>query len=431
MRRLLLLMLCALICLAGASAGAEVDPTPRADPTPKADPAPRDLTIVHVTDMHYLSPGLTDYGEYFMSLIAAADGKVTHYTPQLMQAFVDEMLAMAPDAIILSGDLTLNGATRSHEELTALLRPLTEAGIQVLAMSGNHDTNGTGYQFSGSEVVPVEGLLDEEFDDYYADFGYAQAIARDETSMSYVAQLSPEVWCLMLDVNSNGTAGTVNKGTLAWIEEQLKQAQAAGITVISVTHQPALVHHSMFTFGYTINNSTQLLELYEGYQVPLNLCGHLHMQHVGRAGPLVEIAASSLAVSPNQYGVLRVKDGRLADYAMQQTDVSAWAARTGQSDPNLLAFAAYSAGFFDQTARNQVEATLADAALAQQERAQMTAFAIELNAGYFAGRHTVSADDPARALWEERFPNSFFTYYMRTILEEAAMDMSRVAFGEE
>ena len=60
MKKLISLMLCLLLCLSAAFAMADDQ-----------------LTIVHVTDMHYLSPTLTDYGESFMALIEDGDGKVT------------------------------------------------------------------------------------------------------------------------------------------------------------------------------------------------------------------------------------------------------------------------------------------------------------------------------------------------------------------
>lgn len=414
MKKILLLILCMLLCMQAVPALAEDE-----------------LTIVHVTDMHYLSPELTDYGEPFMELIADADGKVTHYTPQLMAAFVDEMLALQPDAIILSGDLTLNGAPQSHTELVELLMPLVDAGIRVLALSGNHDTGAAAYLFSGEDVIPTDGMEDEAFDDAYAALGYAQALSRDTASMSYIAEISPEVWCLLVDVNANGTAGTVSEVTFTWMEEQLTKAQEAGITVIAATHQPALVHNSMFTFGYVVNNSSRLLALYEKYHVPVNLCGHLHMQHIAKSGELVEIAASSLAVSPHQYGVLRVKGNQLLDYRMQPMDMNGWAARTGQTDPNLLNFAAYSAEFFDQTTEEQLLSMLEGLPLTPEEKELMVDFALRLNAEYFAGVLTCSVDDPAWLLWETHAPGGFFTYYMRSILKESPQEMDRYVFSLE
>lgn len=411
MKKLLSVMLCLLMCLPAASVLADDE-----------------LTIVHVTDMHYLSPALTDYGESFMALIEDGDGKVTHYTPQLMAAFVDEMLSLMPDAIILTGDLTFNGAFRSHTDLAALLTPLADAGIKVLALPGNHDTNSTGYQFVEPDVYYAESLADKEFDDVYAHLGYSDAISRDSVSMSYVAEVTPGVWVLMVDVNANSTAGTVSEETFVWIEEQLIKAQQQGITVIAASHQPVLIHNSLFTFSYVINNNTQLLALYEKYQVPLNLCGHLHMQHIAHSGTLTEIAASSLAVSPNQYGVLRLKGNALADYRMQPLDVAAWAAHTGQTDPNLLDFAEYSADFFARTTYAQAAAMFTSSVLTLAEQEPMIDFIVRLNAEYFAGKRTITADDPMWAMWQEHMPAAFFTHYMGSILAEPPQDMTYHAF---
>lgn len=394
-----------------------------------AGAAAEDLTIVHVTDVHYLSPALTDYGEGFMQVVESADGKVTHYTPQLMHAFVDEMLALQPNAVILSGDLTFNGAMQSHKDLSALLQPLADSGVRVLALPGNHDTNSVGYMFSGPQIIAVESMEDNDFDNVYLQLGYAQAISRDTASMSYVAQISPSVWCLLVDVNANGTSGTVLDDTFLWIEKQLSRAQAAGVTVIAVSHQPALTHNPLFTFGYQINNSQRLLELYARYNVQLSLCGHLHMQHVAKSGALTEVAASSLAVSPNQYGILRIADGKLLSYDMQPVNVSSWAQSTAQTNENLLDFAAYSAAFFDGTTRSQLSDMFAATDIPAADQQRMTDFAVQLNRAYFAGTRTDDMDLAAWNMWQERMPSSFFTYYMRSILMEDAQIMTHITFA--
>ena len=123
-----------------------------------------------------------------------------------------------------------------------------------------------------------------------------------------------------------------------------------------------------------------------------------------------------------------MKDGQLLSYQMQPADVSAWAARTAQTQSDLLGFADYSAGFFDRTTADQLASMFQDTALAPEEQEQMTHFAVALNAEYFSGRRTITAEDPAWAMWEEYLPDSFFTYYMRSILQEPPQDMTRCAF---
>ena len=46
------------------------------------------VTIAVATDLHYLSPLLTDHGAYFEQMIQNADGKVMEYSEELIDAFV-------------------------------------------------------------------------------------------------------------------------------------------------------------------------------------------------------------------------------------------------------------------------------------------------------------------------------------------------------
>jgi len=407
MKKLLILILC-LLALIPSALGEEI-------------------RLVHATDLHYLSPTLTDGSSAFMEIISQADGKVTHYTPQLTRAFVADMLALRPNAVILTGDLTLNGAEVSHRELAALLEPLAKAGIPVLALSGNHDSGGVAYTFTAQGAEAIWGLEDEQIDDCYAHLGYESAFSRDESSMSYAARITPTLWCLLIDVNANGTSGSVNPGTLEWLEGLLLQAQAEDAVVITATHQTLLTHNKLFTFGYTLNNSGKLLPLYEQYQLPLNLCGHLHVQHIAQSGHLTEIAGSSLAVSPNQYGLLTFENGKLTQYETRSVDVAGWAAAAGETDPNLLNFAAYSAAFFDSTTRGQLEAALAETGLPPADQQALLAFAVRVNREYFAGARQPDPEDAALlALWQEHLPAAGFGRYLQSILAEPVMDMTRL-----
>ena len=99
------------------------------------------VSMVIATDIHYLSPGLVEGGELIRKVAAAGDGKITHYSAQINSAFLAQAEELAPDYLILSGDLTLNGAKLSHQELAQMLHRLEESGTQVLVMPGNHDVD--------------------------------------------------------------------------------------------------------------------------------------------------------------------------------------------------------------------------------------------------------------------------------------------------
>lgn len=90
------------------------------------------LIWIIASDTHYMSPSMTDYGAAFDSLVNSNDGKVIRYQPQLWQAFKSEVLAANPDALILSGDLSLNGEKANHLEFSEKLHEIEEAGVSGL-----------------------------------------------------------------------------------------------------------------------------------------------------------------------------------------------------------------------------------------------------------------------------------------------------------
>ena len=109
----------------------------------------------------------------------------------------------------------------------------------------------------------------------------------------------------MLDVNTSAAPNAVLKGTLSWARRQLMQAQADGCRVIAVSHQNLIDHSDLLSSGFTIRNADALRRLYAVSPVLCNLSGHIHLQNMGQTDSgLWDIATSSLAVSPNQYGVL-------------------------------------------------------------------------------------------------------------------------------
>ena len=340
------------------------------------------VTVAVATDLHYLAPELTDGGEFFTRLVSDADGKVMLYIDELVRAFAWQVADERPDALIISGDLTFNGETASHEALADILSGIEAAGVPVYVIPGNHDLNSSmAARYSGDGYERVESPTEGEFAQIYTDFGYNEAISRDGSSLSYTAQLAPGVRLLMLDVNTRTNPGWALDGTLEWLDDQLAQAAAAGERVIAVSHQNLYAHSSLFVDGYVIGNAGALAESYAEYGVLCNLSGHIHLQHTAAYNGLPEIVTSSLAVSPNQYGLLTVGEGS-CEYAAVSVDVSAWAAEEGVDGAELEDFAAYSAGFFRQTALDQAYAALGDAADAEA----LADFYAEVNAQYFAGR---------------------------------------------
>ena len=84
--------------------------------TAMGDEAPLKLMIV--SDIHYLAPSLYENSDgLFENVMKRADGKMTHYSRELLEGLMREARHQHPDAMIVSGDLSFNGEKESHLEL--------------------------------------------------------------------------------------------------------------------------------------------------------------------------------------------------------------------------------------------------------------------------------------------------------------------------
>ena len=360
-----------------------------------AESAPR---IAVAADPHYISPRLTDRGAAFLRVVTNVDGKVAFYSEELLSAFVEQMLRDRPDVLLLPGDLTFNGGRESHEDLAAKLRVLTEAGIPVFVIPGNHDiAYRNAARFSGDGYQRV-------------------ALSRDAVSLSYTAALAPGWRLLMIDVNMEDAPGRVKDETVAWAKRALAEAKAAGCRVLSVSHQTLLQHNPMFDEGFRMQNAAALLPVLEEGSA-LHLSGHMHIQHIAESGNgLTEITGSALSVQPCQYGLLTL-GGDALEYHTVRTDVSGWARRRGLTDPNLLDFGGYALSFFASSAGRQAASALRGA----QGIEQTLLWLLNTNIGYYSGRlGAAKENEGAMRLLMERAP--FWGLYMKSILPDIGHD---------
>lgn len=390
-----------------------------------------ELELITATDLHYLAPALTDRGEFFTQMLAAADGKVTYYCEELVEAFLAEVKAQKPDALILTGDLSFNGAVESHKALAEKLAAVEAAGVPVYVLPGNHDVyNHYAARFLGDSYYLVEPATAADFAEIYASFGFDEAIARDEDSISYVAQLGEKTRLLMLDTNTLEKPCGLSKDTLAWVERQLAEAQAQGQRVIAAGHQN-LYRHTVFNFGYVISQNEALAALLRQAGVEVFLSGHLHTQHIMTLEGLTEIAGSSLAVTPCQYGVLRLEKGAYR-YETRSADVGAWARNRGLEDETLLGFADYAREYFDQCTRSKIGQQTDFAGFSQEQKEAMLDYACLVNRAYFSGdlREAALADPDGslQQLWDDS--GTRMGAYFATFRDELGLDYTHWQSGE-
>ena len=382
--------------------------------------------LLTATDPHFIAPGLTDHGAYFTALTENSDGKLMRCSEEIIDAFLAEAIAQKPEALLLTGDLTFNGALLSHTALAAKLHAAEEQGLRIYVLPGNHDLdNPSAASFSGESFTRVASATAEDFRRIYADFGFDEALSIDTDSLSYVAALNEDTRLLMLDFNTRHDPCGISDKTLAWVGAQLKDARDAGMKLLTAGHQN-IFQLTMFRAGYVIQNAEKLAALFREYGVTLYLSGHLHCQHWKTEDGLTEIATSALAVSPCQYGVLKVTGDTLR-YETRETDVSAWAKAQGRTEKDLLDFQTYAADFFDSRNRQNTAETLSLFAFTPEEVERMTEYIVKLNRAYFAGdmRDAASFDpDGEIAVLFDRSAN-LYTAYLTSVRPDYGMDFRK------
>lgn len=371
------------------------------------------LHIAIATDLHYLSPRLVEGGELIEELAVNGDGTMIHIGPQIAEAFFKQIKDAAPDYLILSGDLTLNGALASHEDFSKMLEELEESGVNVLVLPGNHDVDaeyGIFYRDAGAEKA--EALSSEGFISMYRNFGPDKATSSDGQTFSYSVDTGHGLRIIMLDANCYGR-GFVKEPTLVWLKEELEAARAAGDQLITVSHQNLYAHNRLLYFGYQLYNAKELQALLEEYGVLCNLSGHIHSQSIVE-GLVPELVTSSLIVAPAQYGVLEYASGKLS-YSTLETDLSSWAEEQGLSDEAFLNFSQTAEDFFTDNCRRQVAEMFAESELSKEEIVLLQESFARLNLDYFTGaKPDIEALAPGLELWRAQEKN-FTQMYIETM----------------
>lgn len=391
--------------------------------------------VVIATDMHLLADSLYDDGAAFKERMAEDDGKITPYVPQVLKAFMEEIMEIRPDAVILSGDLTYNGERDSHVQLAWMMNQVREQGIPVLVIPGNHDiNNGSAARFHGEEITPVDPVTAEDFQSVYQGFGYDQAVSRDEFSLSYVYELGENAWIMMLDTNIyepvNLVHGDISSETYEWMRSWLDLAFKQGISVLPVGHHNLLHESRLYTWACTIESRETALSLFEEYRIPLYISGHLHAartrKNMTEPGMPKEVYGiheqvnSALCVPPCQYGILNWNIAGEMEYEIRQVDVDGWAARHGETDENLLHFQEYSQKWFYQVIGGQVQERIGGS-LPEETIAEMARTYADLLYRYGAGekidRREVKNSEGYQ-MWERYRPGDECLEEMEQILKD-------------
>lgn len=403
--------------------------------------------LVLATDLHYQSAQAGDGGPAFQLFVERSDGKVIQYLPELLEAFLDEVIEEKPSALVLSGDITMNGERMNHEELAGRLARVQDAGVQVLVIPGNHDiNNGHAAVYYGAEKESVDSIDGEDFYEIYRRYGYDQALSRDSSSLSYVYALDEKNWLLMLDScqyePENKVEGRIKESTLAWMDEQLLKAREQGIFVLPIAHHNLLAQSRMYTTQCAMDNNSEVIDLLQKYRLPLFFSGHLHVQRVRKhkaepgvddgAYGIQEIITDALSIPPCQYGeVVWDEDGSIS-YETRSVDVSGWARKTGSGNPDLLDFEDWSYRYIQKLISDQIRGVVQN--LGEDVERSMAATYAGVYIDYYAGRKIDAKgirNTKGYRWWQRNMPDSYLLCELDSMITDSDRDNNYFLLPEE
>lgn len=407
--------------------------------------AGQDLTMFVATDIHYLAKELNDQGEAFQKYIASGDGKLLHYSTDIVDAFAQDVTKKKPDVLIISGDLTNNGELESHKELSKKLTEIEKsAGTKIYVIPGNHDIqNPWARGFKDSEQYVTDTIASEDFAKYYDAFGYEEAIMKDEASLSYLAAPSEKLYLLMLDTSiyefnemlgSPMTNGQLKPETLEWIRECSKLAKEKNAQLLTVMHHNLYHHSKLLNSGFTIDKSDEVLKVFRECDMKLVLSGHIHIQDVKSGDgekPIYDIVTSALSVNPVQYGIIEYNAAKGFQYATERVDVEGWAKAQGKTDDNLLNFREYAESYFSKSSFDRVYTYLSESGVySDEEILLMTETMSLLNRNYFAGTTADIKDEVMKSkgyqLWKEADESTTHRKYVISMAKDSNHNYNQI-----
>lgn len=280
--------------------------------------------LLVLSDPHLIAKGLFQPNSTAFQNDLAKDNKMFDLSNEIMQSMVNIILSERPDAVLIPGDLTKQGAKLSHMAMSECLKQVTDAGINVFLIPGNHDVNNLqAVRYDGDNKYPAATVTSSEFVELYNDMGFASATARDDNSLSYVAEPIPGLWLIAVDdtrskardTSFNTTANGISPDTRTWIINQIDTARQLGKQVMIMMHHNLIEHidqQSSFTGDARVVQADDIRNEWLQHGAHLILTGHMHISNIttwfneARTDSIVEITTGSAIAYPCHYRIIEV-----------------------------------------------------------------------------------------------------------------------------
>ena len=228
------------------------------------------------------------------------------FDPQLLRHAVEEVRSLAPDLVLIGGDLTTDGYAHEFREAQSQLAPLLEAELTTVVIPGNHDAKNVGYLHFTDSFGP--GDVPGKGDRVLHLTGRLEPADADGTPGQAVTLVA------MDSTKPDLAEGEIGRERYSWIRQQF--SAPADFRVF------ALHHHLVPVPGTgrernTVWDSGDVLALLGEAGVDLVLSGHKHVPFVWLLNDVLVVNSGTVSshrlrgyVRPS-YNVLEVTQDRI------------------------------------------------------------------------------------------------------------------------
>jgi len=200
-------------------------------------------------------------------------GHIT-FDGDLLDHALDEIIDARPDLVVMAGDLTAEGYAPQFRQAKRYLDRVTEAGLELLVIPGNHD------------------LMNVGFLHFRDNFGKADRVMRLPFQSS---ESQPQRYATVVSVNSSKpdlADGEIGHTRYDWIRQSFEWPDDYRVFVL---------HHHLISVPGTgrerniVWDAGDILALLTELDVDLVLSGHKHVPNVWQFGDMLLVNSGTAA----------------------------------------------------------------------------------------------------------------------------------------
>ena len=222
-----------------------------------------------------------------MEIVQLSDIHVgAQFRADIFEKVIEEVNALNPDAVVITGDLTNEGLKEQYEKCKTLISKINVE--KIIAVSGNHDYRNTGY-LHFKKYFPFQTINELSDDVVLVTLGTARP-DRDE--------------------------GEVGYRQISWLERTMKKYQNK--TTILAMHHHLIGIPDTGSDRLTIIDAGDVLRATLDSNVNLVLCGHKHRPWLWDFNNLLIANAGSVSSErvrgffENSYNIIKIENGNIS-----------------------------------------------------------------------------------------------------------------------